>query len=72
MAVTYTNTWKNILLALKNKITTEMNCPVMSGFNENKKSNQFIFITPIGSEQLEKTAHMETRQYNINCQYFFM
>ena len=72
MAVTYTNTWKNILIALKSKIKAEMKCPVLSGFDEKSKANQFIVLTPTGSEQLDKATFMEVRQYNINCQYLFV
>ena len=71
MAVTYVNTWKNLLTALKSKIKAEMKCPVISN-NTDIKSNQFIKLYPIGSEQLEKTSFMETRQYNISCQYFML
>tara|TARA_Y100001963_G_C6529474_1_gene330409 strand:- start:160 stop:594 length:435 start_codon:yes stop_codon:yes gene_type:complete len=72
MAVTYTNTWKNILKALKSKIKAEMKCPVFSGFDETSKANQFIRLIPTGSEQLDKATFMEVRQYNINCQYSFI
>ena len=72
MAVTYTNTWKNVLVALKSKIKAEMKCPVFSGFDETSKANQFIRLIPTGSEQLDKATFMEVRQYNINCQYLFV
>ena len=72
MAVTYKNVWKNILTALKSKIKAEMKCPVLSGFDEKSKANQFIVLTPTGSEQLDKATFMEVRQYNINCQYLFV
>ena len=72
MAVTYTNTWKNVLVALKSKIKAEMKCPVFSGFDETSKANQFIRLIPTGSEQIDKATFMEVRQYNINCQYLFI
>ena len=71
MAVTYKNTWKNILVALKSKIRAEMKCPVITD-NTDLKSNQFIKLYPIGSDQLEKASFLETRQYNISCQYFML
>lgn len=71
MAVTYKNTWKNILTALKSKIRAEMKCPVITD-NTDLKSNQFIKLYPIGSDQLEKASFLETRQYNISCQYFML
>ena len=71
MAVTYKNTWKNILTALKSKIRAEMKCPVTTD-NTDLKSNQFIKLYTIGSDQLEKASFLETRQYNISCQYFML
>ena len=71
MAVTYKNTWKNILVALKSKIRAEMKCPVTTD-NTDLKSNQFIRLYPTGSDQLEKASFLETRQYNISCQYFML
>lgn len=71
MAVTYKNTWKNILVALNSKIRAEMKCPVTTD-NTDLKSNQFIRLYPIGSDQLEKASFLETRQYNISCQYFML
>ena len=72
MAVTYTNNWKNILTALKSKIMAEMKCPVYSDWEVNVKSNQFIKIIPTGSSQLEKATFMEVREFNMDCQYFFL
>ena len=72
MAVTYTNTWKNILVALKSKIKAEMKCPVFSGFDDINKSNQFIRLVPTGSDQLEKASFMEVREFSMDCQYYFM
>jgi len=71
MAVTYSNVWKSILVALKSKIRAEMKCPVTTD-NTDLKSNQFIRLYPIGSDQLEKASFLETRQYNISCQYFML
>ena len=45
MSITYTNTWKNLLVALKSKIRAEMKCPVLSGFDEKNKSNHKIIAT---------------------------
>tara|TARA_R100000656_G_scaffold20816_1_gene18567 strand:+ start:191 stop:625 length:435 start_codon:yes stop_codon:yes gene_type:complete len=72
MAVTYSNNWKNILTALKSKIRAEMKCPVYSNWSEDVKSNQFIKIVPTGSSQLEKATFMEVREFNMDCQYYFM
>ena len=72
MAVTYTNTWKNILVALKSKIKAEMKCPVLSGFDEKNKSNQFIILTPTGSEQGDVTKNSEHRTFLIDIHYYFL
>ena len=72
MAVTYTNNWKNILTALKSKIRAEMKCPVFSDWQETVKANQFIRIIPNGSEQLEKATFIEVREFDMDCQYYFL
>ena len=72
MSVTYTNNWKNILTALKNKIRAEMKCPVYSNWEEELKGNQFIRIIPVGSSQLEKATFMEVRSFDMECQYYFL
>ena len=72
MAVTYTNNWKNILTALKSKIRAEMKCPVYSDWDKQVKGNQFIKIVPVGSSQLEKATFMEVREFDMECQYFFL
>ena len=72
MAVTYTNTWKNILKALKSKIRAEMKCPVISNFDETNKSNHFIRLIPVGSEQGDVTKHSEHRIFNIDIIYYLI
>ena len=72
MAVTYTNNWKNILTAIKSKIMAEMKCPVLSEWEQESKSNQFIRLVPTGSRQLEKATFMEVREFSIDCQYYFL
>ena len=72
MAVTYTNNWSNILKALMSKIRAEMKCPVYSNWREDNKSNQFIRIIPTGSSQQEKATFMEVREFNMQCQYYFV
>ena len=72
MAVTYTNNWANILTALKSKIRAEMKCPVYSDWFDESKANQFIRIIPVGSSQREKATFMEQREYEMNCQYYFL
>ena len=72
MAVTYTNTWKNILTALKSKIRAEMKCPVFSQWEQTNKSNQFIRLVLTGSNQGDVTKFSEHRTFNIDIQYLFL
>ena len=72
MAVTYKNTWKNILVALKSKIRAEMKCPVISVFDETSKANQFIRLIPTGSEQGDVTKFSEHRIFNIDIIYYLV
>ena len=72
MAVTYTNNWKNILTALMSKIRSEMKCPVYSDWDKEIKANQFIRIIPTGSSQTDKATHMEVREFEMECQYYFL
>ena len=72
MAVTYVNNWKHILTALKSKIKAEMKCPVFSDWDQTNKSNQFIRLIPSGSDQVDKATFMEVREFNLNCQYYFV
>ena len=72
MAVTYKNVWKNVLTALKSKIRAEMKCPVFSNFDETNKSNQFIRLIPLGSNQGDVTKFSEHRTFNVGIQYYFI
>ena len=72
MAVTYKNNWKNILTALKSKIKAEMKCPVISDFDEDSKSNQFIKLIPTGSVQGDVTKFSEHRTFNIDIHYYIV
>ncbi len=72
MAVTYTNNWANILKALMSKIRVEMKCPVYSDWDKDIKGNQFIRIIPTGSSQTDKATHMEVREFEMECQYYFL
>ena len=72
MAVTYTNNWANILKAIMSKIRVEMKCPVYSDWEKDIKGNQFIRIIPTGSSQTDKATHMEIREFEMECQYYFL
>ena len=49
-----------------------MKCPVFSDWQETVKANQFIRIIPNGSEQLEKATFIEVREFDMDCQYYFL
>ena len=72
MAVTYKNTFNNVITALKSKLRTEIKCPVISDFDEVRKSNQFIRLIAAGSSQEEIMVHSETRVFQIDLQYIFL
>ena len=72
MAVTYKNTWKNILTALMSKMRAELKCPVFSGFDEINKSNQFVKLIPAGSIQGDVTKFSEHRTFNIDVHYYLL
>ena len=50
----------------------EMKCPVLSDWEQESKSNQFIRLVPTGSSQSEKATFMEVREFSIDCQYYFL
>ena len=49
-----------------------MKCPVFSDWDQTNKSNQFIRLIPSGSDQVDKATFMEVREFNLNCQYYFV
>ncbi len=72
MSVTYTNNWANILKALMSKIRAEMKCPVYSDWDTEIKGNQFIRVIPTGSSQVDKASFLEVREFEMDCQYYFI
>ena len=60
------------MLALKSKLRAEIKCPIFSGFDAVNKSNQFIKLIPTGSSQIEKATFMESREFNIDIQYYML
>ena len=72
MSVTFKNNWKQILTALTSKIKAEMKCPVYTNWDEDIKGNQFIRVIPTGSDQLEKATFLEVREFQMDCQYYFL
>ena len=72
MAVTYKNTWKNILTALMSKVRAEMKCPVYSDWDSEIKGNQLIRVIPVGSVQGDVTKFSEHRTFNMEVKYYFL
>ena len=72
MAITYNNDFKDILVALKNKIKAEIKCPVVDDENSMSRNNFFIQLDPQGSEQGDTTKYSEHSTYNILIKLFFM
>ena len=72
MSVVYKNNWGNILTALMSKIRAEMKCPVISGFDDENKSNTFIKLILNGSEQGDVTKYSEERTFNIDIHYYII
>ena len=72
MSVTVKNNWKQILTAFTSKIKAEMKCPVYTNWDEDIKGNQFIRVIPTGSDQLEKATFLEVREFQMDCQYYFL
>jgi hypothetical protein len=72
MALVSSNTWKFIIQAFKSKIAAQFKCPIYSQFDEDLKSNQFIRIIPTGSSQVQKAVFLEAREYNMDCQFYFL
>ena len=72
MSVTYKNNWKNVLVALKSEIRAEMKCPVYSNWEQQVKSNQFISVVPVSSNQGDVTKFSEHRTYNMELKYYFV
>ena len=68
MAVTYTNTWKNILVALKSKIKAEMKCPVLSGFDEKNNSRldyRSVVMTTLSNAAQKTQKRTPKKTYRV-------
>ena len=68
----YNENWKNILDALNHKIAQSFKCPVYNSFKKKASGNQLINLKPVGSNQIEKATFLEVREYNIECEFYFL
>ena len=72
MAVTFTNTFKNILDKLESVIETEFkgSLPTCVGYDK-MHGSQYLRILPEGSELLSFMTDSEEREYRIKLIYYF-
>ena len=72
MAITFTNNWKNILDKLENILKAEFKgaLPVFRG-KVTPTGNQYLVLTPEGSDLIEYNATSELREFDIGLTYHF-
>ena len=72
MAVNFTNNWKNILDRLENILKTEFKGALLVHRGEAKNlGNQYLIMTPIGSNLIEYTSSSQLVEYDISLSYHF-
>tara|TARA_Y100001963_G_C6752700_1_gene435058 strand:+ start:651 stop:1088 length:438 start_codon:yes stop_codon:yes gene_type:complete len=74
MAITPEDTYTKILNKLKNLFRTEFK-GALSIFIDNEKQvagSQYLRLDPVGSELTGMLTSGETREYTINCYYYFL
>tara|TARA_Y100000592_G_C5462972_1_gene314985 strand:- start:983 stop:1417 length:435 start_codon:yes stop_codon:yes gene_type:complete len=73
MAVTYTQNWKFIANALRNKLRLEFGSVLAVYIGEGDYAgNHFLKILPQSNTVVERYAKGELRQYNFQLIYYFM
>ena len=73
MAVTFTNSWKNILDKLESVLESEFKgaLPVYKGNSVPKGVNQALQLMPSGSVLSEYNVNSEIREYTIEVRFIF-
>lgn len=73
MAVSFANTWKNVLDKLQNVLRSEFGntLPVYVGEVNEKGGSQYLRLDPVSSELLEYNSSSETREFSINVFLYF-
>ena len=74
MAITPEDTYKKILDKLRNIFRNEFTSavPTYVGHDTQISGSQYIRLDPVGSELLEHMVTSESREYTINCYYYFL
>ena len=73
MAVTFTNTFKNVLDALEGILEDEFKgaLPVYKGNTVPKGVNQALQLIPTGSDLIEYNVNSESREYSVVVRFIF-
>ena len=74
MAITPEDTYTKILNKLRNLFRNEFKntVPTYVGHDTQISGSQYIRLDPVGSELLEYMVTSESREYTINCYYYFL
>ena len=74
MAITPEDTYTNILNKLRNLFRSEFKnaVPTYVGHDTQVAGSQYIRLDPAGSELLEYMVTSESREYTVNCYYYFL
>ena len=74
MAITPEDTYTKILNKLRNLFRNEFKntVPTYVGHDTQISGSQYIRLDPAGSELLEYMVTSESREYTINCYYYFL
>jgi len=73
MAITFTNTFKNVLDALEGILEDEFKgaLPVYKGNTVPKGVNQALQLIPTGSDLIEYNVNSESREYSVVVRFIF-
>ena len=73
MAITFTNTFKNVLDALEGILEDEFKgaLPVYKGNTVPKGVNQALQLIPTGSDLIEYNINSESREYSVVVRFIF-
>ena len=74
MAITPEDTYTKILNKLKALFRVEFKgaVPTYVGHDKQVSGSQYLRLDPVGSELTDMLTHGETREYAINCYYYFL
>ena len=74
MAITPEDTYTKILNKLRSLFRDEFKnaVPTYVGHDKKVSGSQYIRLDPVGSDLTEMLTQGETREYTINCYYYFL